>query len=153
MNDDQNQQLSELELEFRQEEKGQGSYSPNILGVSESSYVGYDIRPEDIEALFFDGIGIPRWESIKADSIEQQEVLYMERFNDLMSKYPMIGRANDTEQKAEYTSGEVATLLEECARITSGSSNPKALRAVQKFSLAAQKAAATQSGLELIPRQ
>ncbi|MGH9821100.1 MAG: hypothetical protein ACRD43_13120, partial [Pyrinomonadaceae bacterium] len=130
MNDNQSPQLGDLEKEFRAEEKGQGSYNPRIVGGTDDQdpYVGYDITPEDIEALFFDGIGIPRWESIKADSIEQQEALYMERFNELMAKYPMIGRANDTEQKAEYTSGEIAALLDECTSIASGSSNPKALR-------------------------
>lgn len=142
-------------MEFRAEEKGQGSYSPRVFGGTgdQDPYVGYDIGPEDIEALFFDGIGIPRWESIKADSIEQQEALYMKRFNDLMAKYPMMGRANDTEQRAEYTPAEVAALFEECTNITGGTSDPKALRAVQKFSIAAQKAQARNAGLELLPSQ
>ncbi|MEP6848698.1 MAG: hypothetical protein ABI999_07565 [Acidobacteriota bacterium] len=148
------EQISDLEQEFRDELKGDGSFSPHLAdGTAKGSYIGFDIHPEDIEALFFEGIGIPRWESIKADTVEEQEALYMERFNDLMSKYPLMGRANDTDQKAEFTSAEVPSLLEECDRISSSTSNPKAVRALQKMSLAASKAVAKDVGLYLISRQ
>jgi hypothetical protein len=45
--------LKDLEAEFRKEEKGPGSLSPHVADGSEASYVGYDIHPENIEALFF----------------------------------------------------------------------------------------------------
>jgi hypothetical protein len=147
------EQLSDLEHEFRQEEKGQGSLSPHIANGSEDSYVGFDIHPENIEALFFEGIGVPRWDSIKADSFEQQEALYMGQYTDLMSKYPMIARANDTFQHVEYTANEVAQLLAECGQILAGTSDPKAVRAVQKFVIAGNKAVEEQTGLSLNPRQ
>ena len=157
MSDEAAAKFSDLELEFRSELKGSGSLSPYITNNSAdagggNSYVGFDIHPEDVEALYFEGIGIPRWESIKAESVEEQEKLYMQDYNELMSKYPMIGRANDTEQRAVYNSGEVSALVEECDRILAGTSNPKAVRALQKFILSGTKAAEKQSGLELNPR-
>lgn len=144
--------LTALEAEFRQEEKGPGSLSPHVAG-SESSYVGYDIHPENIEALFFDGIGVPRWDSITADSVEEQEALYTAKYNDVMTAFPMIGRANDTFQHVEYSAEEVAQLLEECSRIIAGASDSKVIKAVQKFQLAAEKAADKNSGLKMNPRQ
>ena len=143
--------LKDLEAEFRREEKGPGSLSPHIADGSET-YVGYDIHPENIEALFFEGIGVPRWDSIKADSFEQQEVLYMAQYTDVMAKYPMIARANDTFQHVEYSAAEVTQLLEECGRILAGASDPNVIRAAQKFSLAGSKAAEGQVGLNLNPR-
>jgi len=145
--------LKDLDAEFRREERGPGSLSPHIADGSETSYVGYDIHPENIEALFFDGIGVPRWDTIKADSFEQQEVLYMAQYTDVMAKYPMMARANDTFQHVEYTAAEVTQLLEECGRILADASDPKVIKAVQKFSLAGSKAADGQVGLNLNPRQ
>lgn len=145
--------LKDLEAEFGREEKGPGSLSPHITDGSETSYVGYDIHPENVEALFFEGIGVPRWDSIKADSFEQQEVLYMAQYTDVMAKYPMIARANDTFHHVEYTAAEVVQLLEECERILAGTSDPKVITAVRKFLLAGSKAAEGQVGLNLNPRQ
>ena len=145
--------LKDLEEEFKQEEKGPGSLSPHIADGSEASYLGYDIHPENIEALFFEGIGVPRWDSIKADDFEQQEVLYMAQYNDVMAKYPMIARANDTFQHVEYTAAEVTQLLEECRRILAGTSDQKVIRAVQKFTLAGEKAVEKNAGLNMNPRQ
>ncbi len=147
------EQLSELEQEFRAEEKGQGSLSPHVAGGAEGSYVGYDIHPENIEALFFDGIGVPRWDSIKAETPAEQEAIYMERYNGVMAAYPMIARANDTFQHVEYTATEVSQLLEECGRILADASDPKVIKAAQKFNLAAERAAAENSGLNMNPRQ
>lgn len=157
MNDTDAAKLSDLEKEFRSELKGSGSLSPYTTSTSadgdgEKSYVGFDIHPEDVEALFFEGIGIPRWDSIKAESVEEQEKLYMQQYNELMSKHPMIGRANDTEQRAMYGSDEVPALVEECERVLAATSNPKAVRALQKFILSGTKAAEKRSGLELSPR-
>lgn len=145
------EQLSELELEFQNEVKGGGSLSPHVVDATEQIYVGYDINPEDIEALFFDGIGVPRWASIVADSVDQQNAIYMERYNDVMAKYPMIGRANDTYEGTEYTAAEVATLLAECEAIKAASSDDKAIRAVNKFSIAGNKASEKQAALSLTP--
>lgn len=146
------EELSALEHEFKQEEKGQGSLSPHIANGSEESYVGYDIHPENIEALFFDGIGVPRWDSIKADSFEQQEVMYMKQYTDVMEKFPMIARANDTFEHVEYSAAEVKSLLEECGRILAGATDTKVIKAAQKFSIAGQKAAEANAGLKLNPR-
>jgi hypothetical protein len=145
--------LNDLEAEFRKEQKGPGSLSPHIVNGSETSYVGYDIHPENIEALFFEGIGVPRWDSIKADSFEQQEVLYMAQYTEVMAKYPMFARANDTFQHVEYSPNEVTQLLEECSRVLANTSDPKVISAVQKFSLAGRKAEEGKVGLNLNPRQ
>ena len=145
-------QLSELEQEFRAEQKGQGSLSPHISNSAENSYVGYDIHPENIEALFFDGIGVPRWDSIKAETVAEQESLYMDRYNEVMAAYPMIARSNDTFQHVEYTAEEVAELLKESEKILAGATDPKVIKAASKFSLASEKALAENSGLNLNPR-
>lgn len=145
------EQLSELELEFQNEVKGGGSLSPHVVDGAEQSYVGYDINPEDIEALFFDGIGVPRWASIEAANVDEQNAIYMERYNDVMAKYPMIGRANDTYVGTEYTNAEVANLLAECESIKTASTDAKAIRAVNKFSIAGAKAAEKQAALSLSP--
>jgi hypothetical protein len=145
------EQISELELEFQSEVKGGGSLSPHVVDGAEQAYVGYDINPEDIEALFFDGIGVPRWASIVADSVDEQNAIYMERYNDIMAKFPMIGRANDTFEGTEYSAAEVANLLTECEAIKTATTDAKALRAMQKFSIAGAKAAEKQAALSLIP--
>ena len=145
------EQLSELELEFQNEVKGGGSLSPHVVEGSEQIYVGYDINPEDIEALFFDGIGVPRWASIVADSVDEQNAIYMEWYNEVMSKYPMIGRANDTYVGTEYSTAEVADLLAECEAIRAASSDAKAVRTVHKFAIAGNKAAQKQAALNLSP--
>ena len=146
------EQLSELEQEFRAEEKGQGSLSPHVSKGSENSYVGFDIHPENIEALFFDGIGVPRWDSIKAETVAEQETLYMDQYNEVMAGYPMIARSNDTLQHVEYTAEEVTDLLKESERILAGTSDPKVIKAARKFSLASEKAVAENAGLRLNPR-
>ena len=146
------EQLSEFEQEFRAEEKGQGSLSPHVVNGAERSYVGYDIHPENIEALFFDGIGVPRWDSIKAETVAEQEALYMERYNDLMGQYPMLARSNDTLQHVKYTAEEVTELLKESERLLAGTSDPKVIKAARKFSLASEKAVAENAGLSLNPR-
>ena len=148
------EQISDLEQEFRNELKGDGSFSPHLAdGTAKGSYIGFDIHPEDISALFFDGIGVPRWESLKADSVEEQEKIYMDQFNEIMAKYPLIGRANDTEQRADFNSSEIPSLLEECEQVLISASEPKAIRAANKLSLAASKAADKGMGLYLISRQ
>lgn len=145
------EQLSELELEFQNEVKGGGSLSPHVVDGTGETYVGYDINPEDIESLFFDGIGVPRWASIHADSVDEQNAIYMERYNEIMAKYPMIGRANDTFEGTEYSADEVASLLAECEAIKAASTDGKAIRAMQKFSIAGAKAAEKHAALSLTP--
>ena len=144
---------SDLEQQFILEQKGEGSLSLFVVDGMGNLYVGYDINPEDIEALYFEGIGVPRWESIKADDIEQQTALYWEKFNERMDNYPLIGRARDTDERVEYTAAEVPRLLAECENVTAGTSDPKAIRALQKLSLAANKAVEKQAGLNLTPSQ
>ena len=145
-------QLNKLEQEFRAEEKGPGSLSPHIVSGAENSYVGYDIHPENIEALFFDGIGVPRWDSIKAETVAEQESLYMERYNAVMAEYPMIARSNDTFQHVQFTAAEVPELLKEAERILAGTSDEKVVKAASKFALASEKAIAKSAGLRLNPR-
>ena len=146
-------EVSDLEREFIDEQKGEGSLSIKVMDGGDDTYVGYDINPEDIEALYFEGIGVPRWESLKADTIEEQTAMYWERFNERMDKYPLIGRARDTDKRIEYTAAEVPQLLSECEQVSAGTSDAKALRAVQKFSLAAGKAVEKNAGLNLTPSQ
>lgn len=145
------EQISELELEFQNEVKGAGSLSAYVVDATGKSYIGYDINPEDVEALFFEGIGIPRWASIEAASVDEQNAIYMERYNEMMAKYPLIGRANDTYEGTEFTADEVANLLAECEAIKATSTDEKATRAVQKFSIAGNKAAEKQAALRLSP--
>ena len=153
MSDNGSSPAGDLEQQFTMEQKGEGSLSLFVADGSEKTYVGWDINPEDIEALYFEGIGVPRWESIKADDIEQQTAKYWELFNEQMDKYPLIGRARDTDERVEYTSAEVQQLLKECEQVKAGTSHAKAVRALQKLSLATSKAIEKHAGLNLTPSQ
>jgi hypothetical protein len=153
MNNDYLSQIGELEQEFSQELRGYGSLSLNLGGASadDRDYLGYDLRPEDVEAVYFEGIGIPRWESIKADTVDRQVELYNESMQKIMADYPLIGRVSDTDQRVEYTSDEVSELRQECEKVLETASNPQAVKALQKFAIACLKAAEHQKGLLLIP--
>jgi hypothetical protein len=156
MTTDQASQFDDLEKEFRLEQKGYGSLALHFTADSPSKdaggYVGYDLHPENIEALYFEGIGVPRWETIKADTVEDQTAQYMEKYNAAMAEYPMISRCSDTDAQVRYGSEEVNALLEEGSRILGQTSDAKAVRAAQKLSLAANRAIEKQIGLDFIPR-
>lgn len=144
--------LAELEAEFAREQKGQGSLSPYISGSPSARYVGFDIHPEDIEALFFEGIGVPRWASIEAADLDEQNAIYMERYNEVMAQFPQIGRANDTFEGSAFLAEDIGPMLAECDKIIASTTSPKAVRAAKKFVIAGNKAAAEKAGLELRPR-
>ncbi|HTH38525.1 MAG TPA: hypothetical protein VL572_11185 [Pyrinomonadaceae bacterium] len=143
--------IGHLEQEFISEQKGEGSLSAFLTDGDTSEYIGWDVNPEDLEAIYFEGIGVPRWESLQADSVEAQTALYWERFNSLMDPIPMIGRMRDTDETIEYTSDEVQQLLGECGEILLGAKDAKARRSVQKLSLAAAKATERNAGLRFSP--
>lgn len=153
MSNDYLSKIGELEQEFTEELKGYGSLSPNLVGnsVDDKEYLGYDIRPEDIEALYFEGIGTPRWESIKADSVDRQLEIYNQSMKEMMADFPMIGRVSDTDQTVEYTPDEVSQLRQECEKVLETAADPKAVKALQKFAITCHKAAEHQKGLLLIP--
>ena len=161
MSDEYQQNLSGYESEFIQERKGYGSLSPFcVLDAAtfskdsppdEGFYVGYDIHPENIEALFFEGLKLPRWESIEAETVEQQEAIYRESFQKTTSEYPLISRVSDTDQRVIFTSEEVLQLREECQQILERADDSKAVRALQKFHIACSKAAEREMGLLLLP--
>lgn len=158
MNIDQMTPAGDMEQEFMAEDKSEGSLAPHLVADAgnfspgENSYLGYDIHPENIEALYFDGIGIPRWESITGGKdLDEHTALYMEQFNKRMADFPMIGRVSDTDQKVDYSRDDLIKLAEECSTVISGTSDPKAIRAAQKLSLACAKAAGGNMALTLIP--
>lgn len=151
MSKDETMAFSDLENEFFMEQKGEGSLSVFFVDGDNETYAGYDINPEDIEALYFEGIGVPRWEAIVADNVEKQLELYWERFNEKMDSLPLIGRARDTDAVVDYTADEIGGLSAECTRILEGTDHPKASRATQKIALAAKRAAAGGLGLRLKP--
>lgn len=153
MNNDYLSQIGELEQEFTGELKGYGSLSPHLAGeaADDRDYLGYDIRPEDIEALYFEGIGIPRWESIKADSHDKQLELYNESMQRIMATYPLIGRVNDTDQKVEFKPDEISRLRRECDEVLETASNEQAVKALQKFAIACYRAAEQNKGLLMLP--
>ncbi len=144
-------EISDLELEFQNEQKGEGSLSVYLKNGDGSDYVGYDINPEDIEALYFEGIGVPRWESLQADTVEQQTAMYWERFNERMGEYPMIGRVRDTDEAVDFSQAEVAGLIAECDKLSGSATDAKALRSLQKISIAANRAAESGAALNLKP--
>ncbi len=144
-------EISDLELEFQNEQKGEGSLSVYLKNGDGSDYVGYDINPEDIEALYFEGIGVPRWESLQADTVEQQTAMYWERFNERMGQYPMIGRVRDTDEAVDFSQPEVADLIAECSKLSGTATDAKALRSLQKISIAANRAVESGSTLNLKP--
>jgi hypothetical protein len=144
------EEIKALEAEFKNEQTGPGSYSPNIASGDDKKYVGFDIHPEDIESVFFGGIGVPRWETIQGDSPEAQEAAYNKLYTECMAKFPMLARANDTYERADFTADEVSKLIEECQSLL-GSADAKTDRAVQKFHIAATRAQEAAAGLMLMP--
>lgn len=153
MNNNETRSLSELEQEFNAEVKGYGSLSLQLMYDSdgETDRIGYHIRPEDIEALYFEGIGIPRWESIKADNVDEQLKIYNESMQEKMVDYPLINRVNDTDKQVIYKDDEISPLLEECSKISENAPTDKAQRAVKKFAIACEKAAEKHCALHLNP--
>ena len=152
MNNDYLSQIDELAQEFTQEVKGYGSLSVNIGDEADKQYLGYDIRPEDIEALYFEGIGTPRWESIEADSVDEQMEIYNRSMKEKMAVYPQIARVSDTDVRVEYSPEETAALQAECDKLLETVSDEKAAKATQKFAIACHKAAERQIGVLLLPR-
>jgi hypothetical protein len=146
-------EIGDLEQEFISEQKGEGSLSIFLTGGDASEYVGWDINPEDLEAIYFEGIGVPRWESLPADTVEAQTALYWEKFNALMDSLPMIGRVRDTDETIEFTLEDVDHLYGECDEILLAATDDKAKRSLKKFSLAAAKAKDRKAGLKLSPSQ
>lgn len=155
MSNEYQQNLSEYENEFAGEVKGYGSLSPYCSSLDAASdkglYVGYDIHPENIEALYFEGLKVPRWESIEAETVAQQEELYKEAYQKSTSEFPLISRVSDTDQKIKYSPEDVLRLQEECKRVLDDTNDAGAVRALLKFYIACDKAAQRQSGLVLIP--
>ncbi len=155
MNDENLTQFDDLQAQFMDEIRGFGSLAVNIAGdpdkADEGTFLGYDIRPEDIEALYFEAIGTPRWESIKADSVAEQMRIYEESMEKIMSEYPFIKRVMDTDVKVFYKSEEVSELQKECERVIKTTDNAKAIWALQKFLFACHKASENQMGLLLFP--
>ncbi len=156
------QNLDAIEKEFISEDKGEGSLMVYAVRDTDASFskfaareesfsVGYDITPLDIEALYFEGIKLPRWESIKADGYDEQLAIYNESFARIKADFPLISRVSDTDVTVKYTPAEVAPLRAECERITDGANDAKAIRAAQKFYIACDKASENRMGLVLIP--
>ncbi len=150
------EQVNDLETKFMEEVRGFGSLAVNIISDSadksdEGTFLGYDIRPEDIEALYFEAIGTPRWESIKADSVAEQMKIYEESMEKIMAEYPLIKRVMDTDINVEYKSNEVSELHKECEKVLKTTNNEKAVWALQKFLLACNKASERQMGVLLFP--
>ena len=148
MSTEEQDELAKLEREFMHELQGEGSLVPKVG----NTYVGFDIHPEDIESIFFDGIGVPRWESVEAGDLDKQTAIYMERYNESMAKFPLISRANDTMVSSNYSRAEVAQLVAECRALIDSSTDPKATRATKKLLIAATQAEAKNSPLTLSPR-
>ena len=148
MSTDQQDELTKLAEEFSQELQGEGSLSPKVG----NTYVGFDIHPEDVESIFFDGIGVPRWASIEIEDLDEHNAVYMERYNAAMAKFPLIGRANDTMVGANYSRAEIAGLLAECHGLIDSSADEKATRATKKLLIAATQAEANNAPLTLSPR-
>lgn len=152
MNKDYLSQIDEIGQEFTQEIKGYGSLSVNIGDETDKQYLGYDVRPEDIEALYFEGIGTPRWESIEANSVDEQMEIYNRSMKEKMAEYPLIARVSDTDVRVLYPPEETDALKAECDKLLETVADEKAARAAQKFAIACVKAAERKTGVLLLPR-
>lgn len=150
MSTDEQDELAKLEREFMHELQGEGSLVPKVG----NTYVGFDIHPEDIESIFFDGIGVPRWAGIESEfaDLDEQTAIYMKRYNESMAKFPLIARSNDTMASSNYSRAEVPQLAAECRTLIESSADEKATRATKKLLIAAMQAEAKNSPLTLSPR-
>jgi hypothetical protein len=115
----------------------------------------FTIGASEWEALFFDldALGLPGWETQVdgEDSCqyhERQKILFQQ--NAKNKGYEMLGRIWDTYQDAEYLPSEVSQLLEECTRLKQGTSNSKALSALENLISACHEALKISSGLRLL---
>jgi hypothetical protein len=153
-------QWSELELEFAKEVRGEGSLSFHLArdpstfskqGDGHESYVGFDFHPEDLDALYFEGLQVPRWDSIKAENLEQHRALYMESYQKIIEVYPLTGRISELDRRISYTPEEVLKLREECDSVLSNTTEPKAIKALQKLTIAVNKAIEQKMGMVLLP--
>lgn len=165
MNNEHLQGLSESESEFIREARASFSLSPYLTHDApnfskgalrdEEFYVGYDIHPENLEALFFEGLNLPRWGAIPgespAQSIAKRTELHEKSFQETTSAYPLLGRVRDINRKVVYTPEEVIRLREECGRALDSTNDAKAIKALHKFYIACNKAAEQRTGLLLIP--
>lgn len=161
MNDEHLQNLTEIQTEFFQEAQGEGSLAAYAVRDAaafskdappdESFYIGYDIHPENLAALYFDGIKLPRWENVEGESRDEKLEIYNRSFQAVTASYPLISRVSDTDQKVAYAPEEVAPLREECRRVLDGADDASAIKALQKIYIACDKAVARQMGLLLIP--
>lgn len=160
-NDDGVREISELEQSFLQEGRGGGSLSLYLVSdpgnfskdaaAHDGSYMGYDLHPEDVEALFFQGLGVLRWDSFKADTVDEQLAQYNESYAEKTAAFPLISRASDTDAQVVYSAGEVRPLVGECDRVLEMTADGKAVRAVQKIAIASRRAAEQNKALLLVP--
>jgi len=79
--------------------------------------------------------------------------MYWDRFNECMAKFPLIGRVRDVDVRVEYADAEIPALIDECRGISCSTDNAKALRSLEKVSIAANRAVEKQAGLNLKPSQ
>jgi hypothetical protein len=77
---------------------------------------------------------------------ERQRVLFKES----LPKYPMLGRIWDTYIDVQYQPDEVLQLRDECLQVRSNTSNPVAIRGLEKLNAACEEALRIGSGLLLI---
>lgn len=153
MNEEFVNKMDEIEAQYSDEVKGYGSLMIHLVpgGGKEEEKLGFEIRPEDIEALFFDGIGIPRWESIEAESHDEQLKIYNESMKTIMADYPEINRVNDTDVKVEFGTEDLQQLQAECEKLLDDNSDPKVVKALQKYLIACHRALVAEFAMHLIP--
>jgi hypothetical protein len=85
-------------------------------------------------ALYFDALGVDRsgFDKIVAEAPEGQKCLLSE-FDEEISGYPLLSRINGIYRDAVFESDEIGTLRQECLQVKSETSNPIALKGVDKL--------------------
>ncbi len=149
-----------LEGSFVEEGRGNGSLHPRVVrdpvnfwegGACEDDFsVGYDFHPNDFEALYYEALGVPRWEDISAQGFEEQDELCYKGFVEHTLAYPLLNRINDMYQDAAYSAEEVLLLRDQCRELQASIVNEQASRALSKIILACDKATEKEMGLLFI---
>ena len=151
----------ELEREFVAEGWGNGSIHPYVVHDpinywegghhKDDFYVGFDFHWGDWEALFWGALNAAGRDGyIQGEDINEFHERNRRKFQESISEYPLLGRIFDRYEDVVYEAEEVNQLRDECLRAREGTNHAGAIKALNKLTLACNKASGHVLGLRLI---
>ena len=95
--------------------------------------LGVYIGGQEWTALFREVLGCPEGPSLASDSVEKREEKRRLQFQESIPDYPMLGRIWDIYIDVSYQPEEIFRLRDECLRVKESTSNPMAIRGLEKL--------------------